>query len=253
LYEAVLPLLSYNPEKLSLHFELNKCLLKFVWYDFYHFALDEDRTMQSFHRHRTIIEDRIERNPSDNISQMEQVAFTAHNPDEVFDALIKRTYDGTVRKKREEVPEKSEYYYHELISRSEPKIMVGFFRFKNSEHANKFTKDELRIFGKFAPHIFTILRTLTLPVFQSKEFRYFDAYTQICSKVSQDYAFSESESKILPELLLGFTNEEVAKRNFVSTATVKKHLRSIFKKTGAKNRIDFIGKFFTSPERVDLE
>jgi len=248
LYERLLPLLYYNPEKLTPHSQLNKRLLEYVQYDFYHFVLNEANVVPSYHHFRMVFEDRKETNPENNMSHLHQLTFSSDNPDEIFDALIKHTYQSTIERKKIEVPDKPEYHYYELISRSEPKVMVGFFRFKNKEQDNGFTKNELLIFDKLAPYIFILFRSVLNPFFQTKEFQYFDAYTQICSNISHEYSLSVSESKILPEILLRFTNEEIAKRNFVSPATIKKHLRSIFKKTETKNRVDFIGKFFTSPD-----
>jgi len=89
-------------------------------------------------------------------------------------------------------------------------------------------------------------------IVQSKRYNYFSTYMEICNKLVSEFELSPTEYKMMTEILSGRTNEEIAYRNFVSVPTVKTHLQHIFKKTGTKNRVDFIGKFFTSPQNIDL-
>jgi len=46
------------------------------------------------------------------------------------------------------------------------------------------------------------------------------------------------EIEVVKYLLLGYTNKQIAEILFITEATVKKHVSSIFQKTGAKNRLD---------------
>jgi DNA-binding CsgD family transcriptional regulator len=63
-------------------------------------------------------------------------------------------------------------------------------------------------------------------------------------KVSRDYLqefdFTKREIAILELLLQGFSNKIIAERAFVSLATVKSHLHSIYAKTETKNRHELV-------------
>ncbi|MEG3928225.1 response regulator transcription factor [Microcoleus sp. D3_18a_C4] len=50
------------------------------------------------------------------------------------------------------------------------------------------------------------------------------------------YRFTQREQEVLELLVKGSCNEEIAKRLYITIATVKAHLTSIFEKLGVKNR-----------------
>ncbi len=52
------------------------------------------------------------------------------------------------------------------------------------------------------------------------------------------YRLSSRETELLSLLLEGKTNDEISERLFISLSTVKTHLASIFRKTGARNRLE---------------
>jgi DNA-binding CsgD family transcriptional regulator len=58
------------------------------------------------------------------------------------------------------------------------------------------------------------------------------------------YSISEREKDIAECLLTGKTNEEIADEKYISLTTVKKHIYNLFRKTGAKNRVELINKLF---------
>ncbi len=250
LYEGILPLLNNNPENLDVAHQLNKLLIRFIWYDFFHYTMTEVNKSPG-NEHFTMFKSQwTDKNESK--TKYEIVASEEQDPDAIFDASIEHNYQNTIKRMKESVPDKPDYHYHRLISRVPQKVMVGFFKFKDKKEDNSFSENDLRIFKKLSPHILLLFGTILNPIFKTKSFQYFDAYSHICADVSNNFNLSESETKLLPEILFGYSNEEIAERNFVSLATVKKHIQHIFKKTGVKNRMDFIGKFFTSPERVEL-
>lgn len=49
---------------------------------------------------------------------------------------------------------------------------------------------------------------------------------------------TERENQVLIQLKKGRKNKEIAEQLFISIETVKKHLKSIFKKLGVKNRTE---------------
>ena len=50
------------------------------------------------------------------------------------------------------------------------------------------------------------------------------------------------EIEILSLMARGYVNKQIAKMLNISTETVKKHLRNIYLKTGAHNKIDALNK-----------
>ena len=88
-------------------------------------------------------------------------------------------------------------------------------------------------------------------LFDEKQWRY----------VQKRYHISTRELEVAKLVCQGFVNGEVAKRLKVKPGTVKTHLRSIFAKTHAKNRItmllrfmDDVNKFFNkSPETIPIQ
>jgi DNA-binding NarL/FixJ family response regulator len=58
----------------------------------------------------------------------------------------------------------------------------------------------------------------------------------ISPKTENRYGLSERELDILKTMVLGLKNKEIAKRLFISDATVKTHVNKIFKKLGVKTR-----------------
>jgi len=57
------------------------------------------------------------------------------------------------------------------------------------------------------------------------------------------YTITRREEEIIRHLRLGRSNEEIAKKLFISTRTVKGHLYRIFQKTNVKNRVQLANLF----------
>ena len=57
-----------------------------------------------------------------------------------------------------------------------------------------------------------------------------------------NHEFTERELDILKELTTGDTNSEIAKRLFISTATVKSHIQHLMEKTGFKTRTELVSE-----------
>jgi DNA-binding CsgD family transcriptional regulator len=57
-----------------------------------------------------------------------------------------------------------------------------------------------------------------------------------------DFEFSQRESEIVPLLIEGLSNDDIASRLFISPHTVKNHVTSIFRKAGVTNRFELLGR-----------
>lgn len=56
------------------------------------------------------------------------------------------------------------------------------------------------------------------------------------SDCGRPYRLTQREQEVLDLLVKGYSNEEIAKRLYITIATVKAHLTAIFEKLGVKNR-----------------
>ncbi len=57
-----------------------------------------------------------------------------------------------------------------------------------------------------------------------------------------NHEFTERELDVLKELTTGDTNAEIAKRLFISVATVKSHIQHLMEKTGFKTRTELVAE-----------
>lgn len=60
--------------------------------------------------------------------------------------------------------------------------------------------------------------------------------------LNRENALTRREKMILKMVSKGCTNKQIAEKLFISTNTVKNHLKNIFKKLGACNRIEALRK-----------
>jgi DNA-binding CsgD family transcriptional regulator len=243
----VLDSLYDNPDKHDLTYELNKCLLRFVWYDFYHYLMEDPNGYPQD----------LSLNFDNWYSPNEDKEFSNIAKDEnpLFEEKFEASYHRTIQHYRKDNPNKisKTYDYYCILAKNNPKIGLGFFRNRINSNDMLFSDEEKRVFKKLAPHLLLLYRiVLHHNLFESHKFQYFDSFSNICTKIANDFSLSKTELKLLPEILFGLSNEEIAEKNYVSVAAVKKNIKHIFKKTAVKNRIDFISKFFTSPDRVNF-
>ena len=251
MYEAIIPLLTNNPEGLNLAYQVNNQLLQFVQYDFDHYIMSDPRVDRVSDRIR-VLSEKWERFGSDNSSIISILPTGNGTEGENFDEDIEPNYLSALARSKALHPEGKGYHYHRIESQTHPRIVVGFFRVKSSSSNNDFTLEEKKIFAQLTPHVLSLYRAVLNNVYHSDVFQYFALFAQLGSKLASDYSLSESEVSLIPDILFGYSGEEIAERHFVSPATVKTHINHILKKTGTKSRLDFIGKFFTSPDHVQL-
>jgi DNA-binding CsgD family transcriptional regulator len=251
LYERIVPLLSNNPEQLDVASQINAWLREIVWYDFYHYVMDDPRPSETISR----LEATIDRFIPVGKQQPEQVISVAktHSQDrsEDFERKFERTRRQIITTHVQKYPEDIEYYYHRIDSEEHPLLAIEFFRVKK-DRAGNFSAGEKRILKQLSPHLFALYRAALTQVYLSDSFQYFNRFAQIGTRISNEFGLSETETKLLPDILLGSSTEEIADKHYISVATVKTHIQHILKKTNTKSRLDFIGTFFTSPEHVKL-
>lgn len=253
LYEKVLPILYSESEELHPIQELKERLAQITPFDFLTYIIEGPEAPE----HNDILSTRIEEWP-ENKDTEKPIRYTVEttkssDPDDSFEEKVKTLYRQSIERRIESKLDAVQEYNHLLlVSREDPKLAIYFFRAKDHSVDNTFTIEEKSAFDKLSSHIFLIFRVSISPSFHTQTFSYFDAYTAICSRIAHDYHLSDTELKLLPEILFGRTNAEIADRNYISLPTVKKHIQHIFKKTNTKNRVDFMSKFFTSPERASL-
>ena len=249
MYEAILPLLYDNPEGLDIAYQINKQVLALIPFNFLHYAMEGESLPKRFETH---IETWSGFGNSEQAPGISVVPAKGTELDEAFEETVKHNFRQVIDRRIAADPASKEFYYHKIESRSFPKIAVGFFRVKNVLGDNGFSSEEIQRFDQLAPHILRLFRVVLTQVEHRESFKYFDSFAKIGSRISEEQGLSEAETKLLPDILFGYSSEEIAERNFISLATVKTHVNHILKKTGTKNRLDFIGKFFTSPEHVQL-
>jgi DNA-binding CsgD family transcriptional regulator len=59
----------------------------------------------------------------------------------------------------------------------------------------------------------------------------------------EKYRITEREKDIILIVSKGFSNKELCDKLFISMASVKTHIRNIYEKTGARNRVELLNLF----------
>ncbi|QOJ23373.1 MAG: response regulator transcription factor [Gammaproteobacteria bacterium] len=66
-----------------------------------------------------------------------------------------------------------------------------------------------------------------------------------CAFPQRDIVLTKSEQEIIKLVTKGLTNKQIAQQLTVSPETVKKHLKSVFIKTGVRNRSQLVFGYFS--------
>ncbi len=74
----------------------------------------------------------------------------------------------------------------------------------------------------------------------SRFFRFFQAYSDLALRACHQLHLTEREQEVLYWLAQGASNEEIAKHLYVTVATIKAHLTSIFDKLKVTSRTQAI-------------
>ena len=252
LYETVLPFLINNPDKVDPMTKLRETLQRLVQFDSFHYLMvDPDQHLKDA-KHSGLFERWGRTNEQTNFTSISVQEKQDIGEEDLFTKQANENFRSLVKLVSPRFPGKPNVQHFRIQSEKNPKLLVGFIRFEGKDEDRSFTKTDKKIFKKLTPHLLILFPIVLSPLFHSSTFQHYDRYLDTFSKIIRDYNLSESEAKLLPQILFGYSNEEIADKNFVSVSTVKKHIQHIFKKTAVKNRIEFISHFFTSPERVEL-
>jgi DNA-binding CsgD family transcriptional regulator len=245
LYEAVLPLLIYNPKKIPPANRLKDCLQKYIQYDFGYYAMEnptletkEDKQFLIFREDLVNKEKKFSSLLTDPLIQKEQ---------QTIDEMAKHCYNNTIRDQEKlfkgNIPPFDNY---SMKSDAYPKLVIGLFRYKKD--GNAFTESDIAVLKLLERHIFLLFRSIINHLTYTPTASYFTIINNVSEALANKYALTDNEYKLIPEILAGLTNEEIAEKHFMSLPTVKKHFTNLFKKTHSKNRGDLISKFFILPE-----
>lgn len=61
--------------------------------------------------------------------------------------------------------------------------------------------------------------------------------------IAEKHGLSKREAEILPLIIEGLPNAEIAEKSFISENTVKKHVHNVYAKTSVSSRVELITKF----------
>lgn len=65
----------------------------------------------------------------------------------------------------------------------------------------------------------------------------------VSESILEPFHFSPREKDVLPLLLQGYTNSQIAEELYISLNTVKTHIRNIYQKVGVKRRYELLARF----------
>lgn len=101
-----------------------------------------------------------------------------------------------------------------------------------------FTDKELEICKILQPHV------------ETKASQYIFSFVNSLKDILEPFSFTKTENEIARLILRGCSNEHIAKEQFITVSTVKKHVTSILEKSNSNSRIEFICKInFDTKER----
>ena len=258
LYNKFLPLFYYNPKECSVLLHFMRDLKVLVPFDSVHYVLSD-------HEHKGIIRGIKQYVTSTNAEDRGTVASRFHL-EESQDAeggepmgksmRISRQLhlDGLEKEFAVSHPDEKiiKHFNYSVTSSVQPVCGVCFIRTKtNKQDRVPFTTKERRTFKQLKPVILTIFRLAGEQLKRDRSYNLFTLVLDAGQKLAGEYNLSQQEYKIMTEMLCGCSNDEIAARNFITTATVKSHVQHIFRKTNTKSRAHFFGKFFSDPAQME--
>jgi DNA-binding CsgD family transcriptional regulator len=243
LYGSIFPLLYNNPDGVNIFDVIKQQLAKITPFDYLHYVAEDP--------HQPITDGKLSANfelyphkGSTKIANISRTVVKAQDHISGFAELIEKGYNDALNIMQ---MKKQDTNYYRITSTDFPQIAIGLFK-----HKAPFTVNEINSIEKLKPHIFTIYRTIVTSTLRTPTFQYFTGFNNICTSIAKTYNLSETEYKLIQDLLFGLTNKQIADKFFISILTVKTHIHNILKKTNTKNRLDFIATFFTSPAHVEI-
>ena len=113
---------------------------------------------------------------------------------------------------------------------------IGLLTIRNKNHRIKHMRTELRNF-------LLEVEDLKLAVSNKKEWE-----INKIKDLLEKYEITEREADVLHMISHGYNNSEIAEKLFISINTVKYHIKNLYLKLDAKNRVEIINRF--SPEGI---
>jgi DNA-binding CsgD family transcriptional regulator len=117
-------------------------------------------------------------------------------------------------------------------------LAMGFTRGKNLP---AFGARELRIAELVLPALHGAARRIATPRLHADP-------EHDATSAGAEHGLTRAETRVLSVLLLGFSNDEIARRLYVSVDTVKTHLQRIFRKLGVASRAQAVAAVHATVE-----
>jgi DNA-binding CsgD family transcriptional regulator len=242
MYEAILPLLFDNLEKIDPVQQIKERLQAMIPFDHYHYMVKGTRGDKPARMQLNI--DRDAEMSGENV---------VISISETFDQAVDLDYQRGLNDFHKKFGNTQAFDYYRILSKeSNIRVAVGLFRCTDSAGHGGFRETEKGLLDRLTPHICMLHQMIVIQLIQQESVYYFGIFARLAGKLAEVHSLSEAEEALVLDVIFGYSNEEIAERHFVSQATVKTHINHIFKKTGTKNRVEFISKFFTSPEHVQF-
>ena len=169
-----------------------------------------------------------------------EVAATCHNSDKALDILAKKAYDlilldihltGT-RNGIDLAKMVNEKYF-------KPFIYITSFADRETIHQVKTTEPAGYIVKPFnEKEIFSAIEIALYKANLIRKERQALSHSQLNHRLSNP--LTETEFKIVENIIKGMTNSQMAKANFVSENTIKTHIRSIYKKMNVHSKAELV-------------
>ena len=242
MYQRVLPLLVRNPEKRSMPDAISEQIAEFIRCDFAHCDV-ETPTEVTFRSIRPSYGEKNAAWTGKRIAKSAMLRSVRQSRDD-WKESVEQHYEQTLQERKLQFPNERGYDYHRVASNDFPRIVLGFFRIKSSRGQNSFSAREKAQIERLAPHLFLLLRIAALDASRSNAFQLLDSVAGIASQIAKTHKLSDAEVALIPDVLFGYSNRELAERHFVSVETIKSHLKHIFHKTETRGRSQFVSKFF---------
>jgi DNA-binding CsgD family transcriptional regulator len=249
LYEVIVPLVTRNPKSFNLPDLVDEFVHRFVPHNFFGYYMESHSIgeRQIDFDFNTI--GGLKR--STKSSMMTVIPRPTGQSQHSFAKMVEEHFEEVIAGANKRYGEEQRYDRYRMTSNIRPRLVVEFYRVVRAGKG-RFSRSDKLLLRQTEPHVVSLLRLIQMTSNLPVKARYFDAMAELASHVADTYRLSPAEIKLIPDLLFGRNNHEIAGKHFISVATVRTHIRHILQKTQTKNRMDFIGRFFASPEHVQF-
>ena len=117
-------------------------------------------------------------------------------------------------------------------------LIIGLLTIRNKNHRIEQMNLEMRNF-------LLEVEDLKLAIADKKEWE-----NNKINELLEKYEITDREADVLHMISYGYNNSEIADKLFISINTVKYHIKNLYLKLDAKNRVEIINRF--SPETITV-